>query len=360
MGHYSGQYHYVRPMKLKIVPENILEWFALKLNLAPLPLVDTQVNFTMARAIQAAAELGVFEAIGKGQRTASDIAAVCKTDPKATEHLLNALVGNGYLKWSNDRYSIRKRYHKWLLKEHESNLIGKLRFQNIEWEFVGKMEDHVRTGVPLDLHAMKGPGMWEKYQEAMRDLSVNAASEFGGKIPVQKGARQMLDIGGSHGLFSIALCKKNRGMKSRIMELPDALESARAIGKKYDKDGDLDYVAGNVLDDDLGTSVYDLVLMNNVAHHFSADQNQEVALKVAKALKPGGIFAIGESIRQQRPGEGGLVGAMAGIYFSLTSRSGSWSVEDIEGWHRQAGLSPIKPIKAMTLPGFQLVMGRKG
>lgn len=346
-------------MKLKIVPENPLEWIALKMNLAPTPLVDTQVNFTIARSIQAAAELGIYEAIGKGSRTSAEIAASCKTDPKATEHLLNTLVGNGYLKWSDGRYRLNPQYYKWLLKEYESNLIGKLKFQNLEWDFVGKMEEYVRTGRPLDLHKMTGDRMWEGYQEAMRDLSVNAAAEFGGKIPVQKGAQQMLDIGGSHGLISIAICKKNPGLKSRILELPDALESARSIGKRYDKNNVLEYAAGNALTDDLGSGQYDLILMNNVAHHFSDDQNKQVATKVAKALKKGGIFAIGESIRRERPGEGGLIGAMAGIYFSLTSRSGSWSVPEIEGWHRQAGLKPLKPIKAMTLPGFQLVMGRK-
>jgi hypothetical protein len=44
----------------------------------------------------------------------------------------------------------------------------------------------------------------------------------------------MLDIGGSHGLFSIELCKRYSSLSSTIMELPGAIEAASAIAKRYD------------------------------------------------------------------------------------------------------------------------------
>ena len=142
-------------MKLKAHPENVLEWIALKMNLAPTPLVDTQVAFNAARAIMAAAELGIYEAIGKDQKTAEEIAATCNTNTHATKQLLNCLVGLGYLDWSSERYSLKTKYHKWLLKESEANLIGKLRFQLIEWNWMAMLEDYVRTGKTLQLQDRK-------------------------------------------------------------------------------------------------------------------------------------------------------------------------------------------------------------
>jgi tRNA A22 N-methylase len=65
----------------------------------------------------------------------------------------------------------------------------------------------------------------------MRDLSVNVAKEVAPKIPVPNGATAMLDIGGSHGLFSIELCKKHSSLSSTIMELPGSIEAASAIAK---------------------------------------------------------------------------------------------------------------------------------
>ncbi len=346
-------------MKFKTQPESLIEWIALKGNLAPLPLVDTQVAFNAARAIMAGAELGIYEALGKHSKTAEEISKYCRTHADATRHLLDCLVGIGYLSWSGEKYSLKSKYRKWLLKEYDSNLIGKLRFQIYEWDWMSKLEDYVRTGVPLELHSMTDKNQWEAYQEGMRDLSVNAAKELAGKIPVPQGATEMLDIGGSHGLYSIELCRKNPSLKSTILELPGAMEAAKAISNRYDQSGRVTYKEGNALTDDLGREVYDVIMINNVVHHFSDEQNRMLAKKIADALKPNGIYLIGELIRNDKPGEGGVVGATSGLYFALTSSSGTWSVREMEEWQKQAGLKSEKPISPLSIPGFKMIIGRK-
>ena len=346
-------------MKLKTQPENPLEWVALKLNLAPTPLVDTQIAFNAARAIMAGAELGIYEAIGKNSRTADEIAAECKTNAHATKQLLNCLVGVGYLNWTDEKYSLKTKYHKWLLKESESNLISKLRFQLIEWNWMAMLEDYVRTGNTLQLHNSVNEKEWNLYQEGMRDLSVNAAKELAAKIPIAKNATSMLDIGGSHGLYSIELCKKYSALKSTILELPGAMESASAIAKRYDTTGRVSYKAGNALEDDLGSEQYDLVMINNVVHHFTPEQNNTLAQKIARALKPGGIFIIGEFIRAEKPGEGGVIASASGLYFSVISASGNWSADEIESWQKNAGLKPEKPVTTMTIPGWKMIIAKK-
>ena len=346
-------------MKIKTQPENLMEWVALRANLAPTPLIDTQVAFNAARAIMAAAELGIFEAIGKNSKTANELANECKTHTESTKHLLDCLVGISYLQWNDEKYSLKPKYHKWLLKESESNLIGKLRFQLLEWDWMGKLEEYVRTGKPLELHSMTSKKDWELYQEGMRDLSVNVARELASKIPVPKNATNMLDIGGSHGLFSIELCKKHPGLSSTILELPGAIDAASAIAKRYDTTNRVNYTAGNALTDDLGKEKYDLIMINNVVHHFTSEQNFTLAKKIAAALKPGGVYAIGEFIRQSKPGEGGIAASTTGLYFSLTSSSGTWSIDEMEAWQKSAGLKIEKPVSPMSLPGWKILIARK-
>lgn len=346
-------------MKLKPIAENPLEWMALKFNLAPVPLVDTQVAFNAARAIMAGAELGIYEAIGKSEKTAEAIAAHCKTDPHATTQLLNCLVGLGYVDWKAGNYSLKKKFHKWLLQESENNLVAKLRFQLIEWEWMAMLEDYVRTGKTLQLHSSLDEKHWNRYQEGMRDLSINAAKDLAKKIPVPKNATMMLDIGGSHGLYSIELCKAHPSLNSTILELPGAMESASAIAKRYDKTGRVKYKAGNALVDDIGTEQYDVVMINNVVHHFTVEQNKELAKKIARALKPGGIYIIGEFIRAEKPGEGGAVGATSGLYFSIISASGNWSLSEMQSWQQDAGLVPRKTIATITIPGWKMVIAQK-
>ncbi len=346
-------------MKLTAKPENFMEWMAVKLNLAPLPMVDTQIAFSAARAIMAGVELGVFEAVGKGEKTADEIAAACNTNPHATLQLVNCLVGLGYLKWSDHKYSLKKKHHKWLLKESESNVVNKLRFQLIEWNWMAMLEDYVRTGKTLQLHYTINENEWHRYQEGMRDLSVNSAKDLAKKIPVPKSAITMLDIGGSHGLYSIELCKKHPELKSTVLELPGAIESASAIAKRYDTTNRVTYEAGNALEDDLGEAQYDVVMINNVVHHFTAEQNKALAKKVAKALKPGGIYIIGEFMRSDKPGEGGAVAAATGLYFSVISASGNWSENEIRSWQTDAGLKAEKPVATITLPGWKMIVASK-
>lgn len=346
-------------MKLKASPENLLERIAITLNLAPKPLIDTQIAFTSARAIMAAAELGLFEAIGRDNKTSAQVAEQTKTDPLATTHLLNCLVGIGYLRWSGGHYSIPAKLQKWLLMDSPANVASKLRFQLLEWQWMGELENYVRTGRSLDLHSMINEKAWAQYQEGMRDLSVNAAKELAGKLKLPAGASSMLDIGGSHGLYSIELCKKNSSLHSTILELPGAIPQASAIAAKNGLTDKINYKTGNALKDDLGSGQYDLVMINNVVHHFTAEQNQALAKKVARALKPGGRYAIGEFIRQEQPGEGGAVASTMSLYFSMTSASGNWSAEEINSWQLEAGLKPLKPISMLSLPGWKMLVAEK-
>lgn len=340
-------------MKLKIKPEGLIERIALWFNLAPLPLVDTQLAFNAARSIMAAAEVGVFDALGKGAKTNERVVESTHTDPTATKHLLDCLVGLGYLKWNKGIYSIRPKYYKWVLKEYPSNLIGKLRFQLIEWNWMANLEEYVRTGKPINFHSTMTPHEWARYQEGMRDLSVNVAKELAGKLKLTANASRMLDIGGSHGLYSIELCKKHPSLTSTILELPGAIDRASAIAAQHGLSDRVKYQAGNALTDDLGEEQYDLVMINNVVHHFSAEQNIALAKKIAGALKPGGVYAIGEFMRLHKPGEGGAVAATAGLYFALTSSSGTWSEKEMKDWQTEAGLKTRKSIGLLSLPGWE-------
>ncbi len=339
-------------MRLGAIPESIIERIALWANLAPVPILDTQIAFTGARAIMAAAELGVFEALAAGEKSDQDVAAACRTDPKATKQLLDCLVGLGYARWRAGKYAMTGPQRKWLLRGSPSSVVNKLAFQALEWDLVGELEDFVRTGKPLDFHASMSPEQWRIYQDAMRDVGANPAVELAKRMPVPPGATRLLDIGGSHGLYSIELCRRHPTLASTILELPGAVDRASEIAAREGMGERVKYQVGNALSDDLGEASLDVVIVNNLVHHFSPDQNAELARRVARALKPGGVYAIGDFLRAASPGAGGGVPAVMDLYFALTSSSGTWSHDEIVGWQRAAGLTPLKPIQFQSLPGW--------
>ena len=296
-------------------------------------------------------KLGVFEALREEPLDASRVAERCGLDARGTHKLLFALAGAGYVEETDGRYALVPVARKWLLADSPSSLADKLLLQFHEWDWVERAEDYVRTGEPLELHASISAEEWPIYQRGMRALAGAAAAETARRLRVPRGARDMLDIGGSHGYFSVALCRRHDTLSATVLDLPEAVEHAATILAAEGMGERVVHRAGDALSDDLGTDAYDVVLIAQLVHHFSDEQNRELAARVARALRPGGVFAILDAFRSPSAKDAGQAGALLDFYFALTSQSGTWSPEEMASWQRAAGLKPRRPIRFRTVPG---------
>jgi SAM-dependent methyltransferase len=347
-------------VRVGLIPENPIERIVARLDVAPRPLIETQMAFTLARVIMAGADLGIFDTLAEGPATAAEVAEHCGTDPAATEKLLFALAATDYVRYHGDRYEVTKTARKWLVGDSPECLTDKLRFQLIEWEFMARSEEYVRTGKPLELHALPGGELWESYQRGMRAMAGAFSTEAVRRLPVPDGARDVLDIGGSHGYYSVALCRRHEGLRAVVLDLPQAVEHAAPLLAAEGMGDRVVHRAGDALRDDLGEEAWDVVMIAQLVHHFSDEQNRDLAVRVARALRPGGVYAILDAFRPSTPGEAGQVGAMLEFYFALTSQSGTWSPEEMAGWQRSAGLQPKRPIRFRTTPGAGIQAAVKG
>ena len=142
-------------------------------------------------------------------------------------------------------------------------------------------------------------------------------------------------------------------------DLPAAVAHAAPILAKEGMGDRVVHRAGDALTDDFGTSKWDLVFVSQLLHHFNEATNREFARRVTRALKPGGVFVILELTRPSSPQGAGQIGALLDLYFALTSQSGTWSVEEMSVWQRDAGLVPQKPIHLRTMPGAAEVVAVK-
>jgi SAM-dependent methyltransferase len=347
-------------MRLGVIAETIIERLVLKSNAAPEPLLETQMAFSMARSIMVGVKLGLFEAASDGVRSAADIAKACATNPGATEKLLNTLTGCGYFTFRNGAYALTPKTKKWLLRRSPQTLCDKILFQFYEWDMVEGYEAFVRTGKPMAGHGgMKDDDFWNIYQRGMRNLAGLAAGEVTDRFPMPPGARDMLDIGGSHGYFSVSLCRKHPALKSVILDLPDAVKQSAPILAEEKMGVRVTHRPGNALTDELGEESADIVFMSALVHHFTDEQNRTLTKKIARALRPGGVCVILDAIRPNKPDDGGQTAALLDLYFAMLSDSGTWPTETMQDWLLSAGLKPLKPIWLRTMPGGALIAGRK-
>jgi SAM-dependent methyltransferase len=346
-------------MKLTVKGENPIERLLLALRIPPVTLVDTHMSFMRARAIMVGTKLGIFDALAGAPHTALEVATRCATSPGATEKLLNALTGSGYLRFHGGAYSLSAISRKWVTTDSPSSIRDKVLFEFVEWSLVEHFEDFVRTGKSLDIHQTVSGEQWGLYQSAMRALSGLATPEIVRRTPVPKGAINMLDIGGSHGYFSVAMCRRYPALRSVILDLPTAIVHAGPILAKEGMGERVVHRAGDALTEDLGADAWDFIFVAQLLHHFDEASNRAFVRRVARALRPGGLFAVVEIIRPESPEDGGQLGALLDLYFAVTSQSGTWSIAEISSWQRDAGLITKKPILFRTIPGAAEVIAFK-
>ena len=346
-------------MRLDVVGDNLVERLLARTNIGPWPIVHTQIAYTLARVVMAGTRLGIFDALGDEPQSAAEIASVCGTDPVATEKLLFALATTGYARQRGGGYVQTRRSKRWLRRDSPNSVADMVDLQYDGWEMLGAAEDYVRRGTAVDLHDTLSPERWGVYQRGMRAIASAVAPELARRMPVPRLARQMLDIGGSHGYYSVVVCRRHPGLRATVLDLPQAVEHAAPLLATAGMGDRVVHRAGDALVDDLGEGEYDLVLVSQLVHHFSAEQNRDLVRRVTRALRPGGVLAILEEFRPRSAKRARQLGGLLEFYFALTSRAGTWSVEELAAWQREAGLAPRRPIRFLTAPGLGIQAATK-
>lgn len=339
-------------MKFSLRPQNLVEWVAKTFNLAPLPVVHTQLYALLARVLYDAVELGVFESIGRGSLTRAEIAARSGLHEDALAPLLRVLQAAGYLRARRERFSLTRVARKWLLADSPDSVRDHLLFMRHHWHWHEHVPQYLRTGQGLRIHEGSEPTDWELYRRGMASAARLGADEVGRKTPLPLNLTRLLDIGGSHGLYADWFCRQHPALEADVLDLPEVVADAPSHER-------VRYLAGDALTFPLGENRYDVVFLCQVSHHFTAGQNRHLAERVAGTLRPGGFFVVVEFLREAADAQAELSRSLVSLFFGLTSAAGLWSEAEIQDWQRRAGLVPLPARSLLTVPGTAVLAARK-
>jgi SAM-dependent methyltransferase len=347
-------------LRVGVIPETLLERIGLATNLAPVPMAEGLFGFLLARTVMVGTRLGVFEALAAGPLTSAEVASRCTTDAAATERLLHALAGCRYVAVQpGGQYALTRSARKWLLADAPGSCRDRLLMQFLEWSWCEHTEEYVRTGQPLAAFSALSDENWGIYQRGMRAGIAPLAGELARRIPLGRAPRRMLDLGGGHGHYSAALCRRHPTLSSTILELPDAIRHAAPILAGEGLGERVAHRAGDVLRDDLGDGEYDLVLLAALAHHFDDAQNRALMVRIARALKPGGVVAVFEALRRDEGEAPSQVSGLMDLFLATISPAGTRHPSEIAGWMSAAGLKPRRPLRLRLAPDLGAQCGVK-
>jgi hypothetical protein len=351
-------------MRYGIIPARLSERLALWLGRVPVPIADCLLPLLQTRSLMAAVRLGIVDAIGDGEASADDIARMRGLDADAVEMLLRVLVSARYVSIAS-RSSLRAQtgYRlsplglQTLLPASPASARGYVQWNFVQWDLIEELERVLRTGRGMEFHGrLQGDENWKWYQQAMLDLARAAAPILARLVPVKRGARTLVDIGGSHGLLGAAICRKHPPMRSIVLELPAAVGEARAAAQRAGVDDVVQHRAGSVLEDGVPADA-DVVLLANVVHHFTRHDAIAVLRKARDAMTAGGTVAIWDFDRPASGASPELAADATALYFRLTSTSQVVPGDEYGAWLREVGFRKVQLKRSVFAPFQVLALG---
>src|SRR5688500_9379300 len=104
-------------MRYGVIAGNPMERAALASCMFPTPMVEPY-GAAFGRVLMVAPMLGIFDVLAEAPLDAAALARRCEIDPRASEKLMNLLVGMRYLKTTSDgRYRLTKMTRRWVLSD---------------------------------------------------------------------------------------------------------------------------------------------------------------------------------------------------------------------------------------------------
>jgi precorrin-6B methylase 2 len=309
-------------------------------------LIETVRAAWPARIVLTAVELGVADALDGKALTAADAAVAPKTDARATELLLDALVALGLATKTGGRYANSTAAQSGLAASFPSCGAAGLRHHAHLWRSWSALTDVVRTGRPPGREAERPVGEYHDFVRAMYDFAWERAQLLAKALDLAT-ARRMLDLGGGPASYAIACCQRCPGLRAVVFDRPPALDVAREIVARHGAGGQVSLQAGDFLTDDIGSG-YDLVLISQILHSFDDAQCRAILRKAAGALAPGGRIVVQEFLLDEGRTSPPHAALFAINMLVNTERGRTYTGREVEGWLAAAGLSRIE---RLAFPG---------
>jgi SAM-dependent methyltransferase len=302
-------------------------------------------GFQGAKMLMVAVDLAVFDFLVE-PRSAVETAAWLKANPRATGIFLNGLAALGLVEKGLDYFKNGELASRYLVRGSE-NYRGAI-VKHIEHTWDRGWNDLKETILVGHLPAVEAE-KWVDARPERDEASVRAfiwgmhaiARDLAPKVAAKlnsTGVRRLLDLGGGPATYAIAFAQANPELKATVFDLPMPLEIARENIANHGLTDRVDTLAGNFLQDDIGTG-YDFIWISQILHSHDEEQSKFIIAKAVAALNPGGTLAI-QDFYLNPDGASPTGAAMFGVHMlAVTPRGRAYTFGEVAEWMQEAGLA---------------------
>ncbi len=320
--------------------------------------IDRLANgYREAQVLLTANRLGVFPLLENGPKTIAEMAQSLEVSQRGLRILCDALVALTLLEKVGHQYGNSEAAKHCLLPSSPASKSAILLHNTRLYERWGKLYRVIKTGQhvtdnQLDPELRYGPA---DFARAMADSGRAMVKITADALGLQ-GARQMLDVGGGPGLYSIEFARRYPRLQAVILDSKETLEIARENIREAGLEDRVRLLPGDVFTQALG-GPYDFVLISNLIHSFSDDENTCLVNKVAAAMSLGGQVCIKDFFLEPNRTAPSW-GALFAVNMLVSTEKGNcYTVQEASSWLTRAGLG-IQSFRMIT-PQTGLLLGKK-
>ncbi len=301
----------------------------------PEPIMTVAAGFMAAKHLFAASELGLFEALADAPAPLDALAGRTGLTPRAARISADAMVALGLLERHGDTYRNSPTADRFLAGRPQADLRPLLRF----W-------DRVSYPAWQDLAGSLGRGPRQEIFDLDDELQEIASAGIEAVLAGPAAAlahtygfaahHRLLDVGGGTGSWSIAAVRAHPGLAATVVELPVVAAVAKTSVTEAGLGDRIEVVTGDVMGGELPGG-HDVVLVANLVHYWSAEQNRQLLRRIRAAASPDAHLLLADfwtDPTHTRPTHAAL---MAGEFAVHLENGDVYSVDEVRGWLGETG-----------------------
>jgi SAM-dependent methyltransferase len=328
------------------------------MQISPAAIMEDLHGAWRSRTLVAGVELGVFQQIAEGKRTAKEIAAAAGASPRGTALLLDALAGIGYLRKSGNRYGLPPASAAFLVPGKNAYVGAFAHALSLTWDDWKSLSEAVKSGRPAKTVnvAEKGKEFFPKLVASLFPgnyaASAVAVSRFSEKD--RRGIRRILDVAAGSGAWSLAFAKAIPESRVATMDFPELTPITREFAEKLGVVDRYEYLEEDLRQADFGRDAYDLVILGHIIHSEGEAHGKKLLQKCYGALRPGGKLMIAEFVPNDAR-TGPAMPLLFGLNMLLeTEEGGVFTFREYRAWlkaigFRQVSTLPVPPPATVIL-----------
>lgn len=279
--------------------------------LKPLPIdpkaiIALEYQYLLYQAIVAALQANLFAKL-REEKSLGQLLEETGWQEKVLLYLLECLFYSGYLSKKEEKYCLSPLALAYLLEDNDLYMGNWFRDEFTQKSFSKKILACLNNEqTPREIPSWNPQMLKQVGTYFLTGTLRNTLNSCG-----FNGREKILDLGGGHGFYSIALAQQYPEVKVTVFDLPEVTPLTRENIAKFNLSERISVVSGNFLEDEIGKD-YDIVLCFNIIN--GKENGGLILSRVWQALNPGGKVLLKCRVED---GEESLSSALDKLYWQV-------------------------------------------